>query len=123
MGFFDVPTVERKPWGILGLILNILPYAGIGSIVAGAKDGDKNTIIRGIIQFLTGWLVIGWVWSIVDGVRIFRASAVALVETPAPAPEPAPAPAAAPAPKAAPKKAAAKKAAPKKAAKSAKKKA
>ncbi len=74
MGFFDVPTVQRSPWGILGLILNIIPYAGIGSIIVGANAKDNNQIIKGVIQFLTGWLVIGWIWSIIDGIRIFMKS-------------------------------------------------
>ncbi|MHB1260634.1 MAG: hypothetical protein ACYC2H_02840 [Thermoplasmatota archaeon] len=82
MGFFDVPTVERKPWGLLGLILNILPWGGVGSIVAGAKDGHKNTIIRGILQVILTGIFIGWVWSVIDGIRIYRASAVTLTETP-----------------------------------------
>jgi len=129
MGFFDVPTVERKPWGILGLILNIV-FSGVGNIVAGAKDGHKNSIVRGILQLVLVWTIVAWVWSIVDGVRIFKASAGATWSTPAvaaaAAPEPAPAAAPAAAPKAAAKKAPAKKAAakaaPKKAApKSAKK--
>lgn len=124
MGFFDVPTVERKPWGILGLILNIF-FPGVGNIVAGAKDGHKNSIIRGILQLVFVWLIVPIIWSIIDGVRIYKASATSLVETPlppaaAPAPAPAAAAAAKPAAKSAPKKAAAKpaakKSAPKKAA-------
>jgi hypothetical protein len=83
MGFFDVPTVERKPWGILGLILNIIPASGIGSIVAGAQAGHRNTIIRGILQFIIP--VLGWVWGVIDGIRIYRASAETLTET-SPAP-------------------------------------
>jgi len=92
MGFFDVPAVERKPWGTLGLILNILPWGGVGSIVAGAKDGHRDTIIRGILQVVLTGIFIGWVWSVIDGIRIFRASAAG--------PAPASAPAARDAPKA-----------------------
>jgi hypothetical protein len=113
MGFFDVPTVERKPWGILGLILNIVPWGGVGSIVAGAKEGHKNTIIRGILQVVLTGIFIGWVWSVIDGVRIFKASSAGVAFTEVPAAKPAPAPAAS---SAAPKKAAAKKAPAKKAA-------
>jgi hypothetical protein len=85
MGFFDVPTVERKPWGILALVLNILPAPGVGSIVAGAKAGDRMQIIKGVLQVLFVWTIIAWVWAIVEGVRIYRASAVTLTETVAPA--------------------------------------
>lgn len=114
MGFFDVPTVERKPWGILGLILNIIP-GGVGTIIAGAKTSQTNQIVKGIIQFLLTWTVIVWVWSVIDGVRIFRASSQAapapvhVAHTPAPVAA-APKPVAA-APKKAPAKKAAKKAA------------
>ena len=86
MGFFDVPTVERKPWGILALVLNILPAPGVGSIIAGAKAGDRNQIIKGVLQVVFVWTIIAWVWAIVDGVRIYRASATTLTETAAPAP-------------------------------------
>ncbi|MEA3137204.1 MAG: hypothetical protein QOC71_1485 [Thermoplasmata archaeon] len=122
MGFFDVPTVERKPWGILALVFNIL-VPGVGSIIAGAVSGVRKTIIVGIVQFLLFWTIIVYVWSVIDGVRIFKASATHLTEVPTPVAEPEPTPVSAPAAKAAaPKKAAAKKAAPKKAAaKSAKK--
>jgi hypothetical protein len=74
MGFFDVPTVERKPWGILALVLNILPAPGVGSIIAGAKAGDRNQMIKGILQIVFVWTIIAYVWAIIDGVRIFRAS-------------------------------------------------
>jgi hypothetical protein len=80
MGFFDVPTVERKPWGILGLLLNLLP--GIGSLTLGVKERHRPLLIRGVLQLVFFWLVLPWVWSIVDGVRIYRASAVRLTETP-----------------------------------------
>ena len=122
MGFFDVPTVERKPWGILGLILNIIPWGGVGSIVAGAKDGHKNTIIRGVLQVVLTGIFVGWVWSVIDGVRIFKASDAtwtAPAAAAAAAPEPAPAAAPAAAPKATAKKAPAKKAAAKSAPKKA----
>ena len=87
MGFFDVPTVERKPWGILGLILNIVPWGGVGSLVVGIKDGHKPTIIRGVLQALLTLVLVGWIWSIVDGVRIFRASTTSGVAAPAPSSE------------------------------------
>lgn len=73
MGFFDVPTVERSPWGILALILNIIP-GGIGTLIAGVKTGETNQIVKGVIQFLLVWTVIAWVWSLVDGIRIFTRS-------------------------------------------------
>ena len=70
-GFFDVPTIEKSPWGILALILNIIP-GGVGTIIAGAKAASGGQIVKGIIQFVLLWTVLAWVWSIIDGVRIFR---------------------------------------------------
>ena len=75
MGFFDVPTVQRSPHGILCLILNIVPWGGIGSIIAGATAKDNMQIVKGVIQFLLTFIFIGWVWSVIDGIRIFLKSA------------------------------------------------
>lgn len=71
IGFFDVATVEKSPWGILALILNIIP-GGVGTIIAGAKASATNQIIKGIVQFLFTWTFVVWIWSIVDGVRMFK---------------------------------------------------
>ncbi len=71
----NVPTVERSPMGILCLILNIL-LPGIGTIVAGvvAKGNLARDIIIGLLQFFTSGIIIGWIWSIVWGVLIFKKS-------------------------------------------------
>lgn len=69
-----VPTVARSPIGILALILNIIP-GGIGSIVAGASAKDTKTIVFGVLQFVLGFVVVGWIWSIVWGILIFKESA------------------------------------------------
>lgn len=67
-----VPTVERSPWGILCLILDIVPIPGIGTIIAGAKTSDVKNIIFGILQAVIP--VIGWIWGIVWGILIFLKS-------------------------------------------------
>lgn len=74
MGFFDVPTVQRSPWGILCLILNIVPIPGVGTIVAGvvSKENMTRDIIKGILQIVIPFL--GWIWGIIDGIRIFMKS-------------------------------------------------
>ena len=89
--FFAVPSVPRRPWGIVGLACNILPVAGLGSIIVGAKGDHRGTLVLGIIHALVdlggvavayamgvSWvapLVFGvWVWSIIWGIRIVRAS-------------------------------------------------
>lgn len=68
-----IPLVERSPWGILCLVLNIIP-GGVGTIIAGAKTDDTKNIIFGVIQLLLAAAVIGWIWSLVWGIMIFTKS-------------------------------------------------
>ena len=54
---------------IVCLVLNII-LPGSGSMVsacAGEKFND-TALMAGIVQFLTSWLIIGWVWSVVHGI-------------------------------------------------------
>jgi hypothetical protein len=91
MSFLAVPSVKRLPWGLLGLVLNVLPVLGVGSILAGIKGNHRGTLVVGIVQAVlhiglsvlmvtsgTFWPILAlfavWVWSIVWGVRIFLAS-------------------------------------------------
>ena len=60
--------------GILCLVLNIVPWGGIGSIIAGAQTKDNTQIIKGVIQFLLTFVLLGYIWSVVDGIRIFLKS-------------------------------------------------
>lgn len=58
------PTKQvDKGMGILILILNIL-IAGVGTMIYGR-------ILRGVVELLTSWLLIGWIFSVIDGVQIF----------------------------------------------------
>jgi hypothetical protein len=70
----DVPRLPRKPWGILCLVLNIIP-GGVGTIVAGVKGKHTPSIIIGIVQLVLVFFILGWIWSVVWGVVIFRRSA------------------------------------------------
>lgn len=67
-----IPKVERNPFGILCLILNIIPFPGLGTIIAGAKTSDTKNIIFGILQIIIP--VVGWIWAVVWGVLIFMKS-------------------------------------------------
>lgn len=58
------PTKQvDKGMGILILILNIIP-GGIGTIIYGR-------VLRGVIEFFLGFFLIGWIFSIIDGIQIF----------------------------------------------------
>ena len=89
--FFAVPSIKRRPWGLLSLILNILPVAGVGSIIVGIKGAHNGILIVGIVQVAidvsavaldyfkpASWLFpiifLVWAWSIIWGLRIYIAS-------------------------------------------------
>lgn len=57
--------------GILCLLLNIF-LPGIGSIVAGVMGNKVSTMIIGVIQFLTCWFILGWIWSVWWGILIYQ---------------------------------------------------
>ena len=64
-----------KNMALVCLILNIF-IPGIGTIINGATGHNHVGIVYGILQFfLTGFFLIGWVWSIIYGVKIVNRSA------------------------------------------------
>lgn len=69
----DVPMLPRKPWGILGLVLNIVP-GGVGTIVVGVKGRHGASVAIGIVQLLLVPFILGWIWSVVWGYAIFARS-------------------------------------------------
>lgn len=73
--------LPRKPWGILGLLLNLVP-GGVGTIVVGVKGKHGASVAIGIVQLLFVPFILGWIWSAVWGYAIFARSR--------PAPTPAP---------------------------------
>lgn len=64
-----------KPGGILSIILGIVNILlpGWGVVIAGLLANDKVDIILGLLQFLTCFLIIGWVWAVVWGVLMIIA--------------------------------------------------
>lgn len=75
MGFFDIPTVNRSPNGILALVLCIL-LGGLGTIIVGAidKSGNNKTniILLGVIQIVLSFAFgLGWIWAVVWGILVF----------------------------------------------------
>lgn len=72
MGFFDIPTVKRNPTGWLALILCIL-IGGIGTIIVGVMEKNKNVWILGIIQIVVTFVTfgIGGLWALIWGIIVF----------------------------------------------------
>lgn len=54
-------------------IVNIF-FPGIGTIINAVACGSVNTtgVIIGIVQILTCWLLLGWIWSIIWGWFIYE---------------------------------------------------
>mmetsp|Transcript_1275 Transcript_1275/g.2508 ORF Transcript_1275/g.2508 Transcript_1275/m.2508 type:complete len:100 (-) Transcript_1275:279-578(-) len=69
----NVPSVPRA-MGLLCLILNILPFPGLGSLIAGLQANSSSTVLIGCLQFLFAPTILGWIWSIWWGVLIYRKS-------------------------------------------------
>ena len=62
----QMPVLETSI-AVVVLVVNIF-LPGIGTIVAGVV-GKHKMIGRGVVQFLTWWLIVGWVWAIITGVQ------------------------------------------------------
>ena len=78
-GSCDKAIVELdETMGLVCMLLNILPIMpGLGSMIsacAGKGDFNCTALCFGICQFLTCWLLVGWIWSIMHGVWIYQAS-------------------------------------------------
>lgn len=64
-----------SPWPIVLLLLNIF-FPGLGTILNSCMGLKFNatTCIVGILQMLTAYILIGWVWAIWWGVIIMEKS-------------------------------------------------
>ena len=66
-----------KPLHIVIFLLNIF-FPGIGTMISACINKANKlypfTIVIGLLQLLTAWLLIGWIWSIVWGWFIFKKS-------------------------------------------------
>ena len=66
--------------GSMGLVILILCIfgSGWGTLIAGflSKNESDRTpaIIIGLIQIFTTWLLIGWIWAIMSGWKIYNNS-------------------------------------------------
>jgi hypothetical protein len=73
MPFLSVIPRVGQITGILVLFLNII-LPGVGSILAGLCGGSLGCVVAGLLQMLLAPFIIGWVWSIVWGVKIWEYS-------------------------------------------------
>mmetsp|Transcript_18401 Transcript_18401/g.45185 ORF Transcript_18401/g.45185 Transcript_18401/m.45185 type:complete len:85 (-) Transcript_18401:204-458(-) len=63
-----VPRVSRA-WAAICLLLNcFLP--GVGTIVSSIIDKKWSALVIGIVQLLTAWFILGWLWSLYWGYLI-----------------------------------------------------
>ena len=59
---------------MIELILNIF-FPGVGTMINGCLGPRRGPgILYGFLQLLTAALLIGWVWSIIYGLRILEVS-------------------------------------------------
>ena len=77
MGFIE-KSIQKvpSPWGIVLFIVNIF-FPGVGTMISSClAPGDCNVeaLVIGLCQLLTAWLIIGWIWSIIWGWKIYDVS-------------------------------------------------
>ena len=66
-----------KNMAILCLVLNCIPFTtGIGTMISACigKEFNATALLFGILQLLTAILIIGYIWSIIHGIWLYRLS-------------------------------------------------
>ena len=79
MGEMHAKVTGIKLEGMMGLIILVLSVfvPGWSTLIAGVLAGGDNLmpgVVIGVIQFLTCWLIVGWLWSIFVGFKIYSNS-------------------------------------------------
>lgn len=79
MGEMHAKVTGIKLEGMMGLIILVLAIIvpGWSTIIAGVLAGGDTLIpgvVIGLLQFLTCWLLIGWLWAIYVGFKIYSNS-------------------------------------------------
>ena len=72
----DAVVTVAEPFHIVCFVLNIFA-PGCGTVISAFLDSNgmnSTALIFGILQLLTCWLVIGWIWSIIHGWWIYEKS-------------------------------------------------
>lgn len=82
--FIDNPKPMEKNLAIVVLILNIIPIPGIGTIIYNVKTGDDkwvNAIVPIVLSITFFLWIFGFVWALVDGIKILNAATPTQVQT------------------------------------------
>jgi len=77
-----VPIVDTTTALIL-LILNIVVFPGLGTMVLGCLNHNQpkcRFIWIGFAQLFTAFCCVGWVWSIVTGIKVLQAANINAVQ-------------------------------------------
>ena len=79
MGEMHAKVTGIKLEGMMGLIILVLSvfFPGWSTIIAGVLAGGDNlmpVVVIGVLQYHTCWLLIGWLWSIFVGFKIYSNS-------------------------------------------------
>ena len=79
MGEMHAKVTGIKLEGMMGLIILVLSVfvPGWSTLNAGVLAGGDNLmpgVVIGVLQFLTCWLIVGWLWSIFVGFKIYSNS-------------------------------------------------
>ena len=59
------------------LILNVIPFvSGIGTMISACigKEFNVTALIFGILQWLTTFILVGWIWAIYHGILLVKAA-------------------------------------------------
>ena len=77
LGTKEVSGIKlEKQDGLITLILTII-FGGLGVVYAGFKAGgdiQQKALILGIVQWVLGCFLIGWLWAVYVGWKIYSNS-------------------------------------------------
>lgn len=66
----NLPSIKRRPWGIIVLVMNVL-LPGSGTFIAAGNMEERRLFVHGVLQVVLTVVLVGWLWSIVWGVLLF----------------------------------------------------
>ncbi len=66
----NLPSIKRKPWGIIVLVMNIF-LPGSGTMIAAGNMEETRLFVHGLLQALLSIFLVGILWSWIWGVLLF----------------------------------------------------